>query len=115
MVVPEVAPAPSVVERVVEAVLPEVVPLAGLLPFHVADLDAAADALLTRLDDLGVEVSGEWLTPEGWAWVTGAVLVAGGAAYAARVHRHRGRSAAAPPGVDSALAHWEGRRADRRA
>ncbi len=112
-VVPETAPAPTRLEQVIEAIVPDTIPLAGLVPFHVADLDEVAEALLAKLEDLGVTVANDWLTAEQWAWVTGAALVAGGVAYAARVHHDRRRAHPVPPGAESALARWEDRHADR--
>jgi hypothetical protein len=100
-----------VVGRAIEALLPAGSPLAGVVPFDAEGFSAAAD-LIAQLPGLDPDDSEGWASHERWAWVTAGVLVAGGAAYAAR--GARGRRPAAPElGTDSALARWEDRRGDR--
>lgn len=104
---PELPSPRAVVERVID-MLPFGVPLAGVVPLNDAALEAAAD-LLAQLP-LVADAADGWESPERWAWVTAGVLVAGGAAYAARGARTR--RAVPALGLESSFARWEDRRAD---
>jgi hypothetical protein len=98
---------PVVVDAVVAAVLPAAAPVSGVLPFDAAAVEAGAVRLLGKLADLTGESAGGWDDAERWAWLAAGVLVAGGAAHAARTHRGRRPADRVTLGADSALARWE--------
>lgn len=107
---PEAGPAPTLLERVVDAVLPGVTPLAGVLPLDGRAVETAAREVLGRLADLAPDLPDELTDPERWAWVAAAVLAAGGLTYTVRGRRGR-RVDRASPGADTVLARWEERHA----
>jgi hypothetical protein len=100
-----------VLGQVVDAALLGAGPLAGVLPFDGAAVEAAAEEILARLADLAPDLPDEFADPERWAWVTAAVLVAGGLTYTVHVRQGRRRADRVSIGADSVLARWEERHA----
>lgn len=108
-----VIPVPQIVERVMGIALPAVAPVVGALPFDAAAVEAGATALLTRIAEWGGETADDLGTDDRWEWLTAAIIVVGATVYSSRAARGRRKADVAVLGTASALARWEGSRADR--
>jgi hypothetical protein len=104
---PQVVPAATVEPPPVAADPAPVSPLAGLLPFNVADLEETAHDLLNRVADLGSDIVEELGGGSEYTWLGIGALAAAGAAYASRPTR-RARALTGANGYDSVFARWEG-------
>ena len=103
---PQVVPAVAV-EPAVAAEPAPASPLAGLLPFNVADLEGTAQDLLTRVAGLGTEIVEELGGGSEYTWLGIGALAAAGAVYASRPNR-KARALTGANGYDSVFARWEG-------
>lgn len=96
---PEVAPPPTNIVNVpalvaeAAAVFPALSPLVGVLPADAEAIEQAAAAVVSHVAALADAVPAVVAGPEGYAWVTAGVCLAGGLAFAARGQRRPRRSA----------------------